>query len=109
LKNSIASKDEEAVSVRCRKQLEEGMEVEKDYTGPRLEEYIDSKGKKRAKPTKEFVQGMIEHFKNGGLIPRRYVWQIALGCEEELLKHQSLVEVTIAEGESCDVIGDTHG
>jgi serine/threonine-protein phosphatase 5 len=105
---AIASKDDEAISVRIKKHLQDEA-LEPSYDGPKLEEYVDAKGKKRARPTKEFVEGMIQHFKAEKLLPKRYVWWIVLGCQEELLKHESLVEVTIPEGQTCDVIGDTHG
>lgn len=97
------------MSSRCRRQLEDGLPIDKDYDGPVLEEETLANGHKSPKPTLKFVKGMLEHFKNGKLLPIRYVWQIVLGCQEELLKHESLVEVTIPEGEDCDVVGDTHG
>lgn len=103
---AIASKDDELVSERCGKQLADGgMPVESDYTGPRLQQGPDGKGV----PTKEFVEGMLQHFKNGKLLPKRYVWQIVLGCREALLKHGALVDASIPEGQKVDVIGDTHG
>ena len=106
---SIAGKEEEPVSIRCIAQLQDGLPIDSDYNGPRLQETKSAKGAIEAKPTVEFVEGMIQLFKDGKLLPRRYVWLIALGAMKELLKHESLVQVTIPEGETCDVIGDTHG
>lgn len=103
---AIASKDEELVSERCAQQLANGgMPVEADYDGPRLEQTSDGKGV----PTREFVEGMLEHFRSGKLLPKRYVWQIVLGCRDVLLNHGALVDAKIPEGEKVDVIGDTHG
>ncbi|CAK9779552.1 unnamed protein product [Cutaneotrichosporon oleaginosum] len=63
----------------------------------------------RYTPTKEFVESMIETFKNGGKMPKRVVWEIVLGVKAIVDKESSLVEVTVPEGVSCDIVGDTHG
>ncbi|BEI85989.1 hypothetical protein CcaverHIS002_0602760 [Cutaneotrichosporon cavernicola] len=63
----------------------------------------------RYTPTKEFVEAMIETFKNGGKMPKRVVWEIVLGVKAILDRELSLVEVTVPEGVSCDIVGDTHG
>ncbi|BEJ16826.1 hypothetical protein CspHIS471_0602270 [Cutaneotrichosporon sp. HIS471] len=63
----------------------------------------------RYTPTKEFVDAMIETFKNGGKMPKRVVWEIVLGVKAILDRELSLVEVTVPEGVSCDIVGDTHG
>lgn len=103
---AIASKDEEPVSERCVKQIADGgMVVESDYQGPHLEQTSNG----GAKITNDFVKGMIQLFKDGKLLPKRYVWQIVLGCREELLKHGPMVDATIPKGQTFNVIGDTHG
>jgi hypothetical protein len=61
----------------------------------------------RYTPTSEFVEGMIEGFKKGGKLPKRVVWEIILGCKELLDKEKSLVEVTVPEGVTCDIVGDS--
>lgn len=76
------------------------------YTGP-MPEYDSST--KRYKPTKEFVEGMIQMFKDGGKLPKRIVFEIVLGCKEILDQESSLVEVDIGKGVKCDIVGDTHG
>ncbi|OCF58232.1 protein phosphatase 5 [Kwoniella mangroviensis CBS 10435] len=63
----------------------------------------------RYKPTEEFVKGMIESFKNGGKVPKRIAWEIILGCRSVIEKESTLVEISIPEGVTCDIIGDTHG
>ncbi|RSH87663.1 uncharacterized protein EHS24_000177 [Apiotrichum porosum] len=63
----------------------------------------------RYTPTKEFVESMIETFKNGGKLPKRVVWEIVLGVLAIINSEPSLVEVTIPKGVTVDVIGDTHG
>jgi serine/threonine-protein phosphatase 5 len=76
------------------------------YTGP-MPEYDSAT--KRYKPTKEFVEGMIQMFKDGGKLPKRIVFEIVLGCKEILDQESSLVEVDIGKGVKCDIVGDTHG
>ncbi len=62
----------------------------------------------RYKPTKDFVEGMIRSFKNGGKVPKRVAWEIVLGCKEVVEKERTLVEVTVPEGVTCDVVGDSE-
>jgi serine/threonine-protein phosphatase 5 len=52
---------------------------------------------------------MIQWFKDGKALPKRYVWEIVLGAHEQFIKEASLVEVEVGEGMTCDVIGDVHG
>ena len=62
---AIASDDDPLVSDKIRQQLADGVsDIDASYTGPRLEETrVD--GKVSAKPTREFVEGLIEHFRSG--------------------------------------------
>jgi serine/threonine-protein phosphatase 5 len=76
------------------------------WKGP-LPEFDEER--KRYTPTKEFVEGMIQAFKDGGKLPKRIVWEIILGCKEALDREESLVEVTLDKGVKCDIVGDTHG
>ncbi|KAF9051131.1 Metallo-dependent phosphatase [Hymenopellis radicata] len=52
---------------------------------------------------------MIQWFKDGKALPKRYVWEIVLGAYKHFQQEQSLVDVELAEGVTCDVIGDVHG
>jgi serine/threonine-protein phosphatase 5 len=51
---------------------------------------------------------MIESFKNGGKMPKRIVWEIVLGVLATVEKEKSLVEVTVPEGVTCDIVGDSE-
>lgn len=51
---------------------------------------------------------MIESFKKGGKMPKRIVWEIVLGVLAVVEKESSLVEVTVPEGVSCDIVGDSE-
>ena len=39
----------------------------------------------------KFVESMLEWFKNGKTLPRHYVWEIVLGCYNELIKEESRI------------------
>jgi serine/threonine-protein phosphatase 5 len=69
---------------------------------------IPSSPKEQYTPTKEFVEGMIEGFRNGGKLPRRVVWEIVLGVKAIIERERSMVEVTIKEGQKCTVVGDSE-
>ncbi|KZT71003.1 Metallo-dependent phosphatase, partial [Daedalea quercina L-15889] len=56
-----------------------------------------------------FINGMIEWFKGGKTLPRRYVWEIVLGAHQAFVQEESLVTLNVEEGMTCDVIGDVHG
>lgn len=79
--------------------------MDKSYTGPTLE--LDDDGK--YKMTSQFIQDMIEWFKSGKNLPRRYVWEIVLGAHGYFAAEDSLVSVEVKDGMTCDVIGDVHG
>jgi hypothetical protein len=79
--------------------------VEKDYQGPQLP--LDADG--RHCITQEFVDAMLEWYKSGKSLPRRYVWEIVLAVFDLSAQDHSLVDVPIAPGHTCDVIGDVHG
>jgi serine/threonine-protein phosphatase 5 len=52
---------------------------------------------------------MIQWFKDGKTLPRRYAWEIVLGAHDHFVKEESLVYVNIEKGVTLDVIGDVHG
>lgn len=52
---------------------------------------------------------MIQWFKDGKSLPKRYAWEIVLGAHAHFVKEESLVDVKLEEGMDCDVIGDVHG
>lgn len=51
---------------------------------------------------------MVESFKNGGKMPKRLVWEIILGVKAAVDNESSLVEVTVPEGVTCDIVGDSE-
>jgi hypothetical protein len=59
--------------------------------------------------TEKFIEEMIDWFKSGKNLPRRYAWEIILGAYSHFVKEESLVNLDVEEGMTCDVIGDVHG
>lgn len=81
-----------------------GCELDKTYTGPKLP-YGDG----QHDIALDFIHEMIEWFKGGKTLPKRYVWEIALGAHKAFSTEESLVEVPVRDGITIDVIGDVHG
>lgn len=77
----------------------EAIRVEKEYDGLRLGDTM----------TKEFIDDMIERFKNGKRLHRRYVLQILAACEDTFLKEPTMVETGIEQDHRITICGDTHG
>ncbi|TBU56375.1 Metallo-dependent phosphatase-like protein, partial [Dichomitus squalens] len=103
---AIEMEEEKSAVVRCYEIIAEGgCDVDKSYTGPVLP--TDDNGKFTIDI--QFVRDMIQWFKDGKSIPRRYVWEIALGAHLYFEREASLVDVDIPDGQTIDVIGDVHG
>ncbi|KAJ7163600.1 phosphoprotein phosphatase [Mycena crocata] len=102
---AIEVEGEKSAVLRCQEIIADGgCDVEKTYAGPKLS-LVDAK----YDITHEFITGMIQWFKDGKALPKRYVWEIVLGAHEHFSKEESLVKVDLEDGVTCDVIGDVHG
>jgi serine/threonine-protein phosphatase 5 len=77
----------------------EHMAVDPSYDGAKLGDTM----------TLEFVEDMIERFKNGKKLARKYVFQIILAVMDLVKKEPTMVEVDVENGEEITVCGDTHG
>lgn len=75
------------------------MVVDADYDGVRLGDEM----------TQEFIDDMIERFKNGKKIHKKYVYQIILAAKKIVYEEPTMVEVDIPEDATLTVCGDTHG
>lgn len=103
---AIEMEEEKNAVERCLEIIGEGnCEVESDYTGPKMQKSEDGK----YAITQDFVTQMLDWFKEGKKIPRRFAWEIVLGAYAQFIKEESLVQISLGEGEACDVIGDVHG
>ena len=77
----------------------EHMAVDPSYDGAKLGDTI----------TLEFVEDMIDRFKNGKKLARKYVFQIILAVLGIVRKEPTMVEVDVEDGYEITVCGDTHG
>ncbi|KAB2579748.1 Metallo-dependent phosphatase [Lasiodiplodia theobromae] len=78
----------------------DNMVVEDGYDGARMED---------SKMTKEFIEDMIQRFKDGKKIHRKYVYQIIIAVKELVYNEPTMVEYDVPEGTKITVCGDTHG
>jgi serine/threonine-protein phosphatase 5 len=77
----------------------DSMIIDPKYDGVKLEKEM----------TLEFINDMIERFKNGKTLPKKYVFQIILAVMDIVKKEPTMVETEVKEGEEITVCGDTHG
>jgi serine/threonine-protein phosphatase 5 len=77
----------------------DSMTIEPDYDGVKLENEM----------TQEFVDDMIERFKNGKKIHKKYVYQIVIAVKNIVYEEATMVEVKIPDDVKLTVCGDTHG
>lgn len=75
------------------------MVVDADYDGVRLEKEM----------TPEFINDMLERFKNGKKIHRKYVYQIVIAVKNIVYEEPTMVEMEIEDDTQLTVCGDTHG
>lgn len=73
--------------------------VEDAYDGVRLDKDM----------TQEFIDDMVERFKNGKKIHRKYAFQIVKNVLDIVKAEPTMVEVGVAEGTKLTICGDTHG
>lgn len=77
----------------------DSMVVEAEYDGVQLEKEM----------TTEFISDMLERFKNGKRIHKKYVYQIILAVKKIVYDEATMVEMEIEEDTKLTVCGDTHG
>jgi serine/threonine-protein phosphatase 5 len=77
----------------------DAMIVEEEYDGVRLESEM----------TEEFIEDMIQRFKGGKKIHKKYVFQIILAVKDIVKDEPTMVEMEIEKGHKLTVCGDTHG
>ncbi len=77
----------------------DSMVVDSDYDGARLENQM----------TTEFITDMLERFKNGKKLHKKYVYQIILAVQKIVYDEPTMVEMEIDDDAQLTVCGDTHG
>nr|CAG4646148.1 EOG090X03S1 [Macrothrix elegans] len=78
----------------------DSMSVESSYNGPHL---VDGK------VTLEFMQELMEAYKDQKKLHKKYAFKILLDIEELFKSQPSMVDVTIPEDSKFTVCGDIHG
>nr|CAG4636059.1 EOG090X03S1 [Eubosmina coregoni]SVE69715.1 EOG090X03S1 [Eubosmina coregoni] len=78
----------------------ESMSLESSYNGPHL---IDGK------VTKQFMEELMEAYKDQKKLHRKYAFKILLDVEELFKSQPSMIDVTIPEDQKFTVCGDIHG
>ncbi len=97
---------EKAISVDdCKKSIAdsidiENMSIDDDYDGPKLSDGV---------VTKQFMIDLLEAFKSGKKLHRKYAYKMILDVRELFSKVQTLVDVSIDESKKFTVCGDIHG
>ena len=59
--------------------------------------------------TQEFIDDMMERFRNGKTIHKKYVYQIIIAVRDLVHAEPTMVEMEVPEGVELTVCGDTHG
>lgn len=77
----------------------DAMSIPDDYDGVKL----------GSEMTEEFITDMLDRFKNGKLIHKKYVYQIILAVKKIVYDEPTMVEMQVDEGTKLTVCGDTHG
>lgn len=73
--------------------------VEDSYDGMRLE----------GEMTQEFIDDMIQRFKNGKKIHRKYAFLIVKNVLDIVKAEPTMVEIGVKENTKLTICGDTHG
>jgi serine/threonine-protein phosphatase 5 len=77
----------------------DSMVVEPDYDGVRLDKEM----------TQEFIDDMIQRFKDQKKLHKKYVYQIVLAVKELVYNEPTMVEIEVPKDTTLTICGDTHG
>lgn len=79
----------------------ESMIVEDKYDGPRLVS--------ETKVSVDFVDQLLEHYRDQKLLHRKYAFQILLDARTYFMAQPTLVNITVPEDRKFTICGDIHG
>jgi len=79
----------------------ESMTIEGKYEGPRLQ---DDK-----LVTLEFMEKLLQHYKDRQTLHRRYAFQILLDIRQYFMSQPTLVDIDVPDGNKFTICGDIHG
>lgn len=77
----------------------DSMVIEPEYDGARLGDEM----------TPEFINDMLERFKKGKKMHKKYVYQIVIAVKKIVYDEPTMVEMEIPDDTQLTVCGDTHG
>lgn len=86
----------------------ESLVVESSYNGP-VPEIVKEDGRERLKLTIDFMKSLIEWFRSGKLLHRKYAFMLILEAGQIFGHNETLVDITVADGCKFTVCGDIHG
>jgi len=101
--NKAIAVDEKATSVAENLDME-SMIVEDKYDGPRL-----SLVGEVSKVTVDFMDQLLEHYRDQKLLHRKYAFQILLDARTYFMSQPTLVNITVPEDRKFTICGDIHG
>lgn len=78
----------------------EQMAIEDDYFGPKLED---------GKVTLEFMEALMECYKNQKKLHRKYAYKMLLDIKQWFMAQPSLVDITVPNDSKFTICGDIHG
>lgn len=77
----------------------DSMKVDANYDGKEL----------GSEMTQDFIDDMIERFKDGKKLDKKYVYKIIKAVKDIMYQEATMVETKVVEGHKMTVCGDTHG
>jgi len=106
---AISVEDQKAASVAEALDIE-SMTVEDKYDGPKLNlEQPSASLPGGTRITVEFVDQLLEHYREQKLLHRRYAFQILLDARNYFMSQPSLVNITVPNTKKFTICGDIHG
>lgn len=89
------------------------MLVENNYTGPKINEKADEDGSSGSEVetgiTMQFMKELMDCFRSGKRLHKRYAFMIILQTGKILQSQDSLVNITVPPASKFTVCGDIHG
>ncbi|GAB0097717.1 Serine/threonine-protein phosphatase 5 [Sergentomyia squamirostris] len=96
---AIATEKKELSLAQMYRDLD-GISIEEDYTGPKLE---------NEKVSLQFMLDLMEHYKTEKKLHRKYAYKILCDIDEYFRKQSSLVDIRVPSGQKFTICGDIHG
>jgi len=94
----------------------EGLRVDDSYSGPKLNIEQEEEKIKLKDVDDSFINQLITFFKNGGSLPKKYVYALLIKINEILTKEPAFNEISMDHKnenfinvDKFTIVGDTHG